>query len=284
MDRDRRIEVFKETMSLVLDGGYTIGDKKIKFDESDFPKTKSFNVHPDVTGITPNHEGMTVEVINSDCLYAAEQYVKDGNKVCVLNMASFIKPGGGVLKGSAAQEENLFRRTNLFRSLYRYSEEMFKYTTVEKPLKAYPMPINYGAIYSPSVTVFRYSEDRDYALMKDPFMVDIISVAAIRKPHLDEKGHFTKWVKDATKSKISMMLDIPMINGVDVLVLSSFGCGAFGNPPQEMAMLFKEVLDEPKYKNHFKKVVFAILDDHNAHREHNPEGNLKPFINVFSKK
>jgi hypothetical protein len=29
------------------------------------------------------------------------------------------------------------------------------------------------------------------------------------------------------------------------------------------------------------KITFAILDDHNAGKQHNPEGNLKPFVDVF---
>ncbi len=27
--------------------------------------------------------------------------------------------------------------------------------------------------------------------------------------------------------------------------------------------------------------VFGILDDHNAHQSHNPEGNFKPFADEF---
>jgi hypothetical protein len=29
-------------------------------------------------------------------------------------------------------------------------------------------------------------------------------------------------------------------------------------------------------------VVFAIFDDHNAHKAHNPEGNFAPFVRCFS--
>ena len=32
----------------------------------------------------------------------------------------------------------------------------------------------------------------------------------------------------------------------------------------------------------FKKVVFAIFDDHNAGKKHNPEGNFLPFERCFS--
>jgi uncharacterized protein (TIGR02452 family) len=63
--------------------------------------------------------------------------------------------------------------------------------------------------------------------------------------------------------------------------LSAFGCGAFKNPPHHMAQIFKEVLAEPDFVTRFKTVVFAIIDDHNAWKSHNPEGNLIPFQQVF---
>jgi len=38
---------------------------------------------------------------------------------------------------------------------------------------------------------------------------------------------------------------------------------------------------EPEFKGKYCKIVFAILDDHNAHQSHNPEGNFKPFADEF---
>ena len=40
-------------------------------------------------------------------------------------------------------------------------------------------------------------------------------------------------------------------------------------------------MDEPEIKNKYRRIVFAILDDHNAHKSHNPEGNFKPFTQEF---
>lgn len=47
-------------------------------------------------------------------------------------------------------------------------------------------------------------------------------------------------------------------------------------------MKFHEVMEEPEFKNMYRKRVFAILDDHNAHQSHNPEGNFKPFADEFA--
>ncbi|UKK52313.1 DUF2263 domain-containing protein [Prevotella sp. E13-17] len=53
------------------------------------------------------------------------------------------------------------------------------------------------------------------------------------------------------------------------------------NPPRHVASLFHEVMDEPEFKNRYRFIVFAILDDHNAHQKHNPVGNFRPFAEEF---
>ena len=64
--------------------------------------------------ISPQSDTPTiVEVQNIDCLYAGTQLKEQGYNPAVLNMASRRNPGGGVVTGAGAQEETLFRRTNL---------------------------------------------------------------------------------------------------------------------------------------------------------------------------
>ena len=72
------------------------------------------------------------------------------------------------------------------------------------------------------------------------------------------------------------------MHGHDSLVLGALGCGAFRNPPHHIAKLFHEVIQEVEFANKYKRLVFAILDDHNAHREHNKEGNFLPFAREFA--
>jgi uncharacterized protein (TIGR02452 family) len=64
-------------------------------------------------------------------------------------------------------------------------------------------------------------------------------------------------------------------------VLGAFGCGAFENPPEHMAELFKEVFAEGEFLNRFKVIVFSIIDNHNSRKKHNPDGNVVPFVKVF---
>ena len=47
-----------------------------------------------------------------------------------------------------------------------------------------------------------------------------------------------------------------------------------------LAQLFREVIRQT-YHRSFKYIVFAIIDDHNAKKAHNPLGNIQPFATVF---
>jgi uncharacterized protein (TIGR02452 family) len=118
-------------------------------------------------------------------------------------------------------------------------------------------------------------------LLEDPFFVDVITIPAVRKPEL-ENGKLPAWVVDVLKIKIRQMFDIALENGNDSLVLSAFGCGAYGTPPKEMARLFHEVIESKKYKGVFKKIVFAIINLPSTNGDHNPEGNFKPFSDEFT--
>jgi len=222
-----------------------------------------------------------IEVVDMDCLYDAEKLIKEGLHPAVLNMASFSTPGGGVTKGSAAQEESIFRRSNIALSLYQYHPVGENYGLKQRE-QQYPLDYNYGGIYTPKVTVFRKSEKENCEFLEEPFKVDIISVSAVKRPAL-KKGKIVPWTCDVILNKIRQILDIAIANGNDSVVLGAFGCGAYATPPDQMAELFKKVLDNENYKNAFRVISFAIIDDKNAYREHNPEGNLKPFKDVFGK-
>ncbi|KAL6065197.1 DUF2263 domain-containing protein [Balamuthia mandrillaris] len=229
----------------------------------------------------------SVEVVQGDCIEAAlELKLGRGMRPAVLNMASYRRPGGGYRNGAGAQEENLFRRSNYYQSLEDPEG-------LDKGRKwHYPLP-EFGGIYSPQVVVFRAAEDKGYAYLPEPVPLDFIAVAAYARPSLeggkkqktfgkDQEPRMTSKLAEATKNKIRTILAIALDNDHDSLVLSAFGCGAYGNPPGHMARLFHNVIRK-EFNGYFKHITFAIFDDHNSRKAHNPRGNVIPFQEIFPK-
>ena len=227
-----------------------------------------------------------VQVINQDCILATRDLVEQGYNPAVLNMASLYHPGGGVLTGSSAQEEELCRRSTLAISLYQFSLPGGRYgdladmVRVKRRAERYPMDNTYGGIYSPDITFFRATKDEGYALLDEPFKAAVISVASLnynpKHGHNQlDNGNIPEADKPILKEKIRTILRIGALKGHDSLVLGALGCGAFCTPPSQMARLFHEVMDEEEFQSCFKKIVFAIIDSPSSN-------NFKPFKKEFA--
>mmetsp|Transcript_59277 Transcript_59277/g.129817 ORF Transcript_59277/g.129817 Transcript_59277/m.129817 type:complete len:94 (-) Transcript_59277:66-347(-) len=80
---------------------------------------------------------------------------------------------------------------------------------------------------------------------------------------------------EGTKQKIISILQTAASEKIEVLVLGAFGCGAFANPPEQVARLFYEALT--LFPGVFKKVVFAIIS-----RPDSPDQNFEVFRDVFA--
>jgi uncharacterized protein (TIGR02452 family) len=282
--REMRAKIFQDTLRFVQAGAYHTGGISIPISNENVVESAEFFDAPE-----PLEDGGDFQtkfsVINSDCLEAAQLLLNAGRNPCVLNLASGRNPGGGVIRGAGAQEENLFRRTNLFRSLYQFASYADEYG-LKKHEKNYPLNQDTGGIYSGNITVFRGSEKNGYCLLQQPFKVAFVTVPAISHPDLEEKDdgyHIADHLVGQTQDKIRTILRIAGKYRHDTLVLGAFGCGAFANPPNHMAELFKAVFSEPEFKTKFRLAVFAITSDHNSKKSHNPHGNVLPFLEVFDK-
>ena len=186
-----------------------------------------------------------ISVINTDSVSAVVEYSKLG-KTCVLNMASYKRPGGGVHNGARAQEECLFRCSNLIQVV---------------PTSFYPLEVN-EALYTKDAIFFK---DKDYEYM-EPVVCDVITIAAINlneNAKYDPVQNITEYRK-ITKDKIRLMVSLAAQNGVKNLVLGAWGCGVFNNDPTTMSQYFSEVLIGEGYSVDFDNIVFAIINDHNS--------------------
>lgn len=275
-----RVDEFFNTIQLVRQGHYTTPSGKIvTLPDGTTMQQGTVFYDSEFTVSAPDVTDSQVQVINSDCMAVGISLALQGHRPAILNMASRSTPGGGVVRGAGAQEEGIFRRTDLFRSLYQFAPFASRYG-IKRSVHQYPLHPTFGGIYTPGATIFRYGESRGYELMEQPVAMSFISVAAINHPDLEGDKIAAHQVPQA-KDKMRTILRIGLKHGHDALVLGALGCGAFCNPPRHVARLFHEVLQEPEFSGKIPLVVFAILDDHNAHRGHNPQGNYLPFAQEF---
>ncbi|CAF0936731.1 unnamed protein product [Rotaria sordida] len=228
-----------------------------------------------------------VKVINKDCVIVYENCSKIYKKPLLLNMANGTNPGGGYRKGDEAQEENLFRRSDYFRSLdidldfiqeeipeRFYCSHDGKICSLIDITTMYPMD-EYGAIYTSGLTFFRKSEDNGYDYMIKPLEgVCSLAIAAYRNPKLDGNMLSPKYAVGMRK-KIENLFSIAYHHKHDCLILSALGCGAFKNPTNYIVKLFHSVIEQ--YAGFFQTIIFAIINDHNNGQEHNLQGNFQLF-------
>lgn len=188
-----------------------------------------------------------------------------GQKICVHNFASATTPGGGVVKGSSAQEECLCRCSTLYFCLN--APDMWNGFYAPHRMEQNPIH-NEDCIYTPEVLVMK--TDTEMPMMLPPekwYDVNVITCAA---PNLREKpsnkmnlmdGNKTtkisdKELLDIHEKRLARILDIALLEGNEVVILGAFGCGAFENNPEVVARAAKNVI--PHYINAFETIEFAI--------------------------
>lgn len=213
----------------------------------------------------PNLNSTPIRVLNADSIDAAlelstrytEKDVAHRNEkpVLILNMANAYHSGGGWLGGALAQEEALCYRSSLSFTL---------------KTRFYPIPSD-GGLYSPTVIIIRRSMASGHGLLdlnkpEQLPVVSVVSVAAVRGPVIarDHDGNERyKNIEDRTlmKQKMRTVLRIAAKSGHRRLVLGALGCGAFGNPREEVVECWKETLQEHEFGGGWwEEIVFAVLD------------------------
>ena len=206
-----------------------------------------------------------IEVTGESSIEAAIRLASEKNVAC-LNFASAKNPGGGFLGGAQAQEESLARATGLYPCINQM-HEMYEYN---KKLRTC-IYSNY-MIFSNQVPVIRDSNDN---LLDNICEVSMITSHAVNTGVIKrQEPSKIASIENVMRRRISMIFNIALVNQVETLILGAWGCGVFQNDPAIIAQLFAEQLNG-KYKNAFKKIVFAILD--------NPKkSTIEQFNKVFN--
>ena len=197
-----------------------------------------------------------------------------GQHVAVHNFASASNPGGGVVNGASAQEECLCRCSGLYFNLNTPA----MWDGFYQPHRDAHDPIhNDDIIYTPDVTVFKSDTEMPKLMAEsDWYDVDVITCAA---PNLRSQpsnrynsgdGNRQTIMKDKDllalhEKRLRRILEVALSEGVETIILGAFGCGAFRNNPEVVALANRNVIKD--YLHAFRNIEYAVYcspkDDRN---------------------
>lgn len=175
-------------------------------------------------------------------------------RICVLNFASPVNPGGGVKYGSQAQEESLCRCSTLYPVLNR-RDNWRDYYDINR---ASDDPLGTDAlIWTPGITVCKSDNLNPVRLLPiDFFDVDVITCAAPNLRRVAENEYTFLQLYNVHLQRARHIMHVAAAKGANVLVLGAFGCGAFRNTPNVVSQAWSDAL--PEYAGYFDAIEFAI--------------------------
>lgn len=156
----------------------------------------------------------------------------DKSSTTVLNFASSTNPGGKFLQGSSAQEESICRRSTLYNVLASSA-----FCSIYADNKAN----NRGGIYqnrgiwTPSVIVT--DDDDNEVTTVNVLTLPAPNLKAVQRFHGDQSVMVVEFRK-----RMRMMIQFMNLLNQSVLILGAWGCGVFGWPAHEVALMLKEEL------------------------------------------
>lgn len=192
--------------------------------------------------LTSNPKDKKRIVVDIDSVNALFKYAE--GRTCVLNFASYTKPGGGFLSGMTTQEEALCHESTLFPVLKAFEDTYYAQNKQHKNKALY---FN-QAIYSPDI-VF---EDKVGHVIK----ADVLTCAAPNYTVAKRFHDISFYVNNAVmKNRVKFMSNILAYEGIDTLITGAWGCGVFGQDSHMVAVAMN------KYFECLPNVIYAIPDN-----------------------
>lgn len=207
-----------------------------------------------------------------------------GKHIAILNPANRKYMGGGAYIGANALEEIYFRCSDLAIAYVEHAWNRGEFTYVvcrnntSRPNYHKEMAIG-EAWFTPDVT-FRQcpkpGSTSEYEILETVFSVSVIGSTAPQYHNLNEAQQDLN-NEMVVKNEIRAQLTAAIEHGVDIPVLTAFGCGAFSNDPNLIAKYYWEILYQEGYANYFDHIEFAIWQDPNPSMPKNYEVFQKVF-------
>lgn len=198
-----------------------------------------------------------------------------GECFAVLNMANAYVPGGAYVEGASAQEENMFRRTDCH---FRIGHDEYDLLADRyHPAKTRQLLAEQGRVYldvERHRICIRGPEDRSRPDLGYPWLPEdqIFPFWELRAAAQDLRGG-RPFSGEEARRRIAAQFATLEDHGVRHVVFGAFGCGAFRNPADRVAEIYRE---EIRHRGeNFSVIAFAIF-----HAGYGPD-NFTPFAEAM---
>ncbi len=260
MKKRKNIALIEETLEICRRGSYEKDGKTVELDPASSQTARARVLLPDeVRGLkaggAPEEGPCAFSCENTDALSLAREKVNDpsygaAGRILLLNLASAVRPGGGVRDGMGGQEEDLCRKSTLLLSLE--SDEA-------KPYYEYNNGLNTrmgsdAVILTPDVVVFR---DEKGELLDEPFTISVITCSA-PNVRFGYEGKTEEEYKTLLRERIEGIPRCAVSFGYKDIILGAFGCGAFKNDAALVSDDFYQALTGPAGRG-LAHADFAVL-------------------------
>ncbi|SNR83786.1 TIGR02452 family protein [Actinoplanes regularis] len=248
--------IAQETVEITERGHYDGPDGRVAIADQVARSVAGTRLHlpgDDLPEPVPAAGPPVIEVTAESTLWAARRI---GGDPAALNFASARNPGGGFRTGAQAQEESLARSSALYPCLLA-AGDFYDHHRAERSLL-----YTDRVIYAPSVPVFRDDKGR---LLPAPHPVSfLVSAAPNRSAITRGQPESLPEIGDTLERRAARVLRVAAAHGHRELILGAWGCGVFGNDPDQVAAAFATALAAAPW---FDRVVFAVLDRGGRTRE-----------------
>lgn len=177
-------------------------------------------------------------------------------RVCILNFASSMNPGGGFLTGAKAQEEDLCYNSNLHDILNKHMD-FYEYNRKHKENSLY----SDGIIYTENVCFFRNKFKNT-----EPVLVNVITCPAPNRGAALRNGVKESMIETTMSRRLEQIIKVAIHNGNRSLALGAFGCGVFKNDINYVVKETKRLLTEEGYSKYFDNIIFPLLIKDNNYK------------------
>lgn len=277
-DRKERIQIFEDTIKrcdtdqqLNRSVQASLAGQRIYWENED--------LSPDLKKLYGTTE---LELSRERTCEAAKRF--NGKRVCILNFASFVTPGGGVTRGTTAQEESICRISTLYKCIADESAKAFYDSHWELINNSrIDRRNNDDIIFTPGVTVFK-ADTFDCELLPENEWhdIDVITCAApdLRYDYSGKTFNPTDAELQAVhEQRCRRILTVAAMHNAEIVILGAFGCGAFENRPGAVAKAAENVCGE--FDGVFDKIVFAVYTssfDSDNYRAFSAINNVKQNV------